>query len=69
MNGEFGALWSNLTWIYMIGIYIIGTGLWIIVLGAIAIHQTQKIPWWAATMIMVFTYFLWFYGLVGSFVR
>lgn len=69
MNGEFGALWSNLTWIYMIGIYIIGTGLWIIVLGAIAIHQTQKIPWWAAAMIMVFAYFLWFYGLVGFFVR
>jgi len=69
MNGEFGAVWSTLTWIYMIGIYILGTGLWIIVLGAIAIHRVQKIPRWAAALIMLFTYLLWFYGLAGTFVR
>jgi hypothetical protein len=69
MNGEFGPLWSTLFWVYMIGIYIIGTGIWIVVLGTIAIHRIQRIPWWAAAVIMLFTYILWFYGLLGSFVR
>lgn len=69
MNGEFGSLWSSLTWIYMIGIYILGTGLWIVVLGTIAIVRIQKIPLWSAVLIMLFTYLLWFYGLIGTFVR
>jgi hypothetical protein len=69
MNGEFGALWSTLVWIYMIGIYILGTGFWVIVLGAMAIHRVQRIPRWAAALIMLFTYPLWFYGVIGTFVR
>ena len=69
MNGEFGSLWSTLIWGYMIGIYIIAVGLWVIALGAMAIHQVQKVPRWAAALIMSITYFLWFYGLAGSFVR
>jgi hypothetical protein len=69
MNGEFGPLWSTLTWIYMIGIYILGVGLWVVALGTLAIQRVQQIPLWAAALVMVFAYFLWFYGLVGSFVR
>lgn len=69
MNGEFGVVWSTLTWIYMIGIYILGTGIWVVALGTIAIHRVQRIPYWAAAVIMLFTYLLWFYGLLGSFVR
>ncbi len=69
MNGEFGPQWSTLFWVYMIGIYIIGTGLWILTLGTIAIRRVQRIPWWAAALIMLFAYVLWFYGLAGSVVR
>lgn len=69
MNGEFGSFWSTLTWTYMIAIYIIGTGAWVITLGATAIQRIQRIPGWAAAVIMVFTYLLWFYGLVGTYVR
>jgi hypothetical protein len=69
MNGEFGPLWSMISWMYMIGIYILGTGLWIVVLGTIAIHRVQRIPHWAAVLIMLIIYLLWFYGLGGSFVR
>lgn len=69
MNGEFGQLWSTITWIYMIGVYIIGTGLWTVVLGTIAIVRIQQIPKWSAALIMLFTYILWFYGLAGTFVR
>lgn len=69
MNGEFGPFWVTVYWIYIIGIYIVGTGLWIVFLGAMAIHRVQRIPWWAATFIMLFCYILWFYGLAGSVVR
>jgi len=69
MNGEFGPAWSTIFWIYMIGVYIIGVFVWVVVLGAIAIHRLQKIPWWAAAVIMFFSYFLWFYVIGGSVVR
>jgi hypothetical protein len=69
MNGEFGSLWVTLSWLYMFGIYIFGTGLWIIILGTIAICRVQRIPWWAAAFIMLFSYILWFYGLAGLVVR
>lgn len=69
MNGEFGALWSTIVWAYMFGIYIFGAGLWTVVLGAIAIQRVQRIPWWAATLIMLFSYILWFYGIGGMVAR
>ncbi|MGD9094208.1 MAG: YIP1 family protein [Anaerolineales bacterium] len=69
MNGEFGQLWSMITWIYMIGIYILGTGLWVVILGAMAIHRIQRIPRWSAATITLFSYLFYFYGLAGSFVR
>ena len=69
MNGEFGALWSTAIWIYMFGIYMFGMGLWTIILGTIAIQRVQRIPWWAASLIMLFTYILWFYGIEGMVVR
>jgi hypothetical protein len=69
MNGEFGVLWSTIIWVYMIGVYILGTGLWVVVLGTIAIQRIQRIPLWAAAAIMTFTYIFWFYGLAGTFVR
>lgn len=69
MNGEFGPLWSTLVWVYMIGVYILGVGVWIVILGTMAIQRIQRIPWWAAAGIMLFTYILWFYGLAGSVVR
>jgi hypothetical protein len=69
MSGEFGPTVMTLWWIYMIGIYIVGVDLWIVVLGATAIHRIQRIPWWAAILIMLFAYVLWFYGLAGSVVR
>jgi hypothetical protein len=69
MNGEFGSVWSTLTWVYMITIYILGTATWIVALGTIAIRRVQRIPTWAAALVMLFTYFVWFYGLAGTFVR
>lgn len=69
MNGEFGPLWSTIVWGYMFGIYIFGLGLWTVTLGAIAIQRVQRIPGWAAALIMLFSYILWFYGIEGSFVR
>ena len=69
MNGEFGSFVAALWWVYMIGIYIIGTQLWIVILGTIAITRIQRIPCWAAVLIMLFAYNLWFFGLAGSIVR
>ncbi len=69
MNGEFGLVWSTVAWAYMFGIYIFGATLWIVVLGTIAIHRVQRIPWWSAALIMLFAYLLWFYGIAGSVVR
>lgn len=69
MNGEFGMVWSIIFWIYMIGVYILGTSAWVIVLGAIAIHRIQRIPARAATIIMLFAFMLWFFGVNGSVVR
>lgn len=69
MNGEFGPVWSTVVWVYVIGIYTMGTGLWIVTLGTIAISRVQRIPWWAAAVIMTFAYLLWFFGVAGSIVR
>jgi len=69
MNGEFGALWSTIVWAYMFGVYIFGMGLWTIILGTIAIQRVQRIPWWAAALIMTFSYILWFYGIGGMVAR
>ena len=69
MNGEFGALWSTIAWAYMFGVYIFGAGLWTVILGTIAIQRVQRIPWWAATLIMLFSYILWFYGIGGMVAR
>lgn len=69
MNGEFGPAMAALWWAYMIGIYIVGIDLWIVVLGTLAIRRVQRIPWWAAALIMLFVYGLWFYGVAGSVVR
>jgi len=69
MNGEFGAVWSTLIWAYMFGIYIFGMGVWTIVLGTMAIHRAQRIPWWAAALVMTFSYILGFYGIGGMVAR
>ena len=69
MNGEFGPAVAALWWAYMIGIYIGAVDLWVVALGTIAIRRVQRVPWWAAAAIMLFSYVLWFYGLAGSVVR
>lgn len=69
MDGEFGPAAATLWWVYMIGIYISGVDLWIVVLGTLAIRRVQRIPVWAAALIAVFAYVLWFYGVAGSVVR
>lgn len=69
MNGEFGPTVATLWWVYMIGAYIVGVDLWIIALGTMAIRRVQRIPWWAAALVMTFVYVLWFYGVAGSVVR
>jgi hypothetical protein len=69
MNGEFGPAVATLWWVYMMGIYIVGIDLWVIALGTIAIRHVERIPWWAAALIMAFAYGLWFYGVAGSVVR
>jgi hypothetical protein len=69
LYGEFGPFWSTLTWTYMIAIYILGTGVWIVALGTLAIRRVQRIPTWSAALIMLFAYLVWFYGLGGTFVR
>ena len=69
MNGEFGTLWSTIAWAYVIGIYSIGLSLCTVTLGTIAIQRVQRIPWWAATLIMLSSYLLWFVGIEGSVVR
>lgn len=42
----------------MMGIYILVKDAWTIVLGTLANRQVQKIPTWAAAIIMMFGYFL-----------
>ena len=69
MNGEFGALVAAVWNVYVIGVYSIVHDLWIVALGTIAIRRVQRIPWWAAALIMLFAYVLWMYGLMASFVR
>lgn len=68
-RGEFGSFVQILWWVYMIGIYILVKDVWTIVLGTLAIRQVQKIPAWAAVIIMLFGYVLWYYGVEGTFVR
>ena len=69
MNGEFGPIVAALWNFYVIGIYSIAFDLWIIVLGTIAIRRVQGIPWWAAALISLFGYLLWWYGIMATFVR
>jgi len=69
MNGEFGAVVAALWNFYVIGIYSIAFDLWIIVLGTIAIRRVQGIPWWAAALISLFGYIIWWYGIMATFVR
>ena len=69
MNGEFGPVVAALWNFYVIGIYSIAFDLWIIVLGTIAIRRVQGIPWWAAALISLFGYILWWYGIIATFVR
>jgi hypothetical protein len=68
-TGEFGASIQTLWWVYMIGIYILAKDAWTITLGAMAIRRTQKIPTWAAALIMLSGYVLWYYGVAGTFAR
>jgi hypothetical protein len=68
-TGEFGPLVQTLWWVYMFGIYIFAKDVWSIALGALAIRRIQKIPTWAAAIIMLFGYVLWYYGVAGTFVR
>lgn len=68
-TGEFGASVQTLWWVYMIGIYIFAKDAWAIALGTLAIRHIQKIPIWAAALIMLFGYTLWYYGMAGTFVR
>lgn len=68
-TGELGASVQTLWWVYMIGIYIFAKDMWTIVLGTLAIRRIQKIPTWAASLLMLFGYILWFYGMAGTFVR
>jgi len=69
MNGEFGPVMAALWNFHVIGIYSIACDLWIIVLGTIAIRRVQGIPWWAATLISLFGYIIWWYGIMATFVR
>lgn len=57
-TGEFGSFIQIAWWIYMMGIYILVKDAWTIVLGTLANRQVQKIPTWAAAIIMMFGYFL-----------
>ena len=68
-TGEFCPLVQALWWGYMIGVYILAKDAWSVALGALAIHRIQKIPAWAAGIIMLFGYALWYYGIAGTFVR
>jgi len=69
MNGEFGPVVAALWNFHVIGIYSIACDLWIIVLGTIAIRRVQSIPWWAATLISLASYIIWWYGIMATFVR
>lgn len=68
-TGEFGTSVQTVWWVYMIGIYILAKDVWTIALGTLAIRRIQKIPIWAAVLIILFGYVLWFYGMAGTFVR
>jgi len=69
MNGEFGPVVAALWNFYVIGFYSIACDLWIIILGTIAIRRVQGIPWWAAALISLFGYIIWWYGIMATFVR
>jgi hypothetical protein len=69
MNGEFGPAVAAIWNFYVIGFYSFTCDLWIIVLGTIAIRRIQIIPWWSAALISLFSYILWWYGIMATFVR
>lgn len=69
MNGEFGPVVAAIWSFYTIGIYTITSDLLTIVLGAVALHRVQGIPWWAAALILLFGHVLWVYGIMATFVR
>jgi len=69
MNGESGPVVAALWNFYVIGFYSVACDLWIIILGTYAIRRVQGIPWWAAALISLFGYILWWYGIMATFVR
>jgi hypothetical protein len=69
MNGEFGPVTAAVWNFFVIGIYAVGHDLWIIVLGTLAIRRFERVPVWAAALVMVISYALWMYGVVATFTR
>jgi hypothetical protein len=69
MGGELGpvteAVWNT----FVIGVYTIGFDVWVLTLGTIAIRRVQRIPLWAAALVMIVSYVLWMYGIEATFVR
>jgi hypothetical protein len=69
MGGELGpvtgAVWNT----FVIGVCTIGFDLWVLTLGTIAIQRAQRIPLWAAALVMIVSYLLWIYGIEATYVR
>jgi hypothetical protein len=68
MHGVFGPVVGTIWNIYVIGIYATFQYGWIIALGSIATRRAQKIPLWAA-IVMMTTLFALSMFIVGVFVR
>jgi hypothetical protein len=68
MEGEFGPVVSTVWNRYVIGIYATLQYAWAIALGSLAIERVQKIPQWAAIVIMVVSFSVWMV-IVSTFVR
>lgn len=69
MNGEYGPVVAALWNFYVIGIYSIANDLWVVILGTIALRRVQGIPRWSAALISLFSYIIWMYGIIATFVR
>lgn len=69
MNGEMGPTAAVIWNVFVIGVYITGYDLWIIVLGTLAIRRIERIPTLAAAGVMLVTYLIWTYGIAATYIR
>lgn len=68
MKGEFGPIVATVWNAYVIAVYSVLQGVWVIGLGSLAIRRVQRTPVWAAVLTMLVSYASWM-AIVTTLVR